>query len=170
MNRHRRPPEPPVPDSPGYPRTHAAEARHGNPHRFGPVGWICVAAAAGIVVVGAYVVWRDDPARAAADKAAVVSTSKPTASAPPRRSPEYAPPASSVMGDGTWLLGKEVKRGLYSAPGGARCYWERVSDLSGAPEAIIDNAFGRSGPQKVALGKGDFAFTSQGCGTWVMVR
>lgn len=128
----------------------------------------------GIAVVGVAFAWyTEGRAVRTADKAAVVSTAKPTAvpGIPVRqKSPEYSPPLVASMGDGTWLLGKEIKRGLYAAPGGTACYWERLSDLSGDPDGTIDVGFARRGPQKVQLGDEDFAFTSNGCGQWVMVR
>lgn len=168
QRKNRWPTEPP---QTGYTRSTTGRRRL----RLEPVAIVPAAVVLLIAAIATYVVLQDNPARGAADRAAVVAaTMKPTAvpgpPIPSRKTPEYSPRLSASMGDGTWLLGKEIKRGLYAAPGGTACYWERLSDLSGDPEGTIDVGFARRGPQKVQLGDGDFAFTSNGCGQWVMVR
>lgn len=165
---NRRPAEPPLT---GYTRSTSDRRRL----RLHWPSIISALSVLGIATVAVGYVWLTEGRAAgrAADRAAVVSaTLKPTAvpGVPVRaKTPEYSPRLSASMGDGTWLLGKEIKRGLYAAPGGTACYWERLSDLSGDPDGTIDVGFARRGPQKVQLGDRDFAFTSNGCGQWVMV-
>lgn len=135
--------------------------------------WRYIVAAAGLGViaaaVGVRVVWNDSPARGAADRAAVyASQTKP--SLPARSRPvEYAPRVGEVVpGDGTWLIGRQIKRGTYRSAGSGVCLWQRL--VGGAVGwVVVDGAFG-PGPQVVVLGKGDVAFASQGCGPWVMDR
>lgn len=160
MNHRQRPAEPPIT---GYTRSTTDRRKH----HLDPVVTIVAAALVAIAAVGVFVVWNDTPAQGAADTAAV-AVPRPTSL--PGNTVEYAPPIAEHIGDGTWLVGKEIKRGLYAAPGGPGCYWERLSDLSGRPAATIDNGFARKGPQKVALDNRDFAFTSNGCGRWDLVR
>ncbi|MEU4391612.1 hypothetical protein [Kribbella sp. NPDC023855] len=158
--------------TPGYPLTEKAEARQRS--SVADHGYLIAAGAifAVIVMVVAYVVYRDATATRAADTAAVVVTPtvKPGAAAPQRTKPvEYSPKLSDhVKGDGTWLIGKEIKRGTYRSEGGEWCFWERLRDLSGEPEGVMSKGF-VNGPQVVAIGPDDVAFSSQGCGQWVML-
>jgi hypothetical protein len=159
---------------PRYPLTREAEGRR---HRgwirenlAGAVATLCAVLSVAIV---AGVIYRDATATRAADSAAVVvkSTATPGAAAPQRTKPvEYSPTLSDhVKGDGTWLIGKEIKRGTYRSEGGEWCFWERLRDLSGEPDGVMSHGFVR-GPQVVAMGPDDVAFASQGCGQWVMVK
>jgi hypothetical protein len=72
---------------------------------------------------------------------------------------------STTFGDGIWAVGVNIAPGTYSAPGGADCYWERDSDLTGDASAILAND-NPSGPVTVTIESGDAAFQTQGCGTW----
>lgn len=157
------PAEPSDAPMPLYPKATAAA----NPRKrdIGGAGWISSGAVLLILIVGGWVVYHDNPATGAADHAAVESAQ----SAPVRKPVEHAPPvAEFVPGDGTWLIGKEIKRGIYTSEGGQGCYWSRLSNLSGETEAIIANSF-KPGPQKVALGPKDVAFESAGCGGWELI-
>lgn len=163
-HRPHRPAEPSNSPMPLYPKATAAA----KPRRIdmGAAGWISSAAVLLILIVAAWVVYNDNPATGAADRAAV-----PYAQAGPavRKPVEHSPPvASFVPGDGTWLIGKEIKRGTYTSEGGPGCYWSRLSNLSGELEAILANSF-KPGPQKVALGPKDVAFESAGCGGWELI-
>lgn len=125
-------------------------------------------AVAGFAVIGAIavsVVANDSPAESAA--------SKPTA--PQRglvsqRHVEKAPVvADTVPGDGTWIIGKELKRGTYRTAGSAVCLWQRLGAQVAGQWVVIDGAF-KPGTQTVALGKDDVAFVSVGCPAWELVR
>lgn len=83
------------------------------------------------------------------------------------------PPAPKTsMGDGTFVVGKDIAAGAYqvAVPAGANgvhdCYWERTSPQ----EATIDNDFISFAPQgpvvTVYAGEG---FLSTSCGSWTKV-
>lgn len=134
---------------------------------------IALALCVGIVLVVAGVIWQSATATPAADTAAhvVPATPRPGIPVPQPKPVEMSPPVPGfVAGDGTWLVGKEIKRATYQSAGGSSCYWSRLSDLSGELEAIIANSFGRNGKQVVALGADDAAFATQGCGRWELVK
>lgn len=157
---------------PGYPLTELAEDRQ---HR----GWIrehlpaviATLCAVLIVAIVVGVTYRESTATRAADAAAVTSpTATPGIPVPQRTKPvEQSPTISEVVpGDGTWLVGREVKRATYRSEGGEWCFWERLSDLSGEDSGVMSKGFVK-GPQVVAMGPDDVAFSSQGCGPWVMI-
>ena len=71
------------------------------------------------------------------------------------------------FGDGTWIVGKDIKPGTYraAAPGGD-CYWERQKDFSGGLNSIIANGLATGGPIVVTIEGSDKGFSSNGCGDW----
>ncbi|MET9313799.1 hypothetical protein ABZX12_18460 [Kribbella sp. NPDC003505] len=165
--------EPPIPRPEHYELSYAAA----HPSRFRRAlrwadrhpGWIVTGLVAVIAAVPVYVIAHDNPARGAADHAAVVA--KPAAAPPARNAPEYSPPLpDQLAGDGMWIVGKQMKPGVYQSDAGVSCYWERLAGLSGTYEDLLDNGGFRRGPKLVEVRATDFAFTSQGCGLWVMVR
>lgn len=124
----------------------------------------------GIAVTACIVVLSDSPARSAADRAAVVV--KPTAAPGPAvpKGPEYSPPVSDTLdGDGQWIVGKQVRPGVYRSTAGPSCYWERLSGLDDKYTQMIANGGYRRGPQLVEVKATDFVFASQGCKQWVKV-
>lgn len=131
--------------------------------------FIALAAAAAIVGVIVWVIWQEQPARSAADRAAVVSTVQPGTPVPAARAvAELSPPvAEAIAGDGTYLVGRHIKAGTYRSPGGQDCYWARLRDTSGLASSIIASNR-RRGPQIVTIRKGE-AFASEGCNGWVMI-
>ena len=70
---------------------------------------------------------------------------------------------------GMWIVGAQITPGTYrannSTPG---CYWQRVSNFSGASDAVIANAFvTSSGVQLVTIASTDAGFSATvECGTW----
>jgi hypothetical protein len=75
--------------------------------------------------------------------------------------------ATTIPGDGTFLVGTDIQAGTYHAdasPSG-NCYWERDSDLNGNLNSIISND-NSSGPVVVQIGSSDAAFNDSGCGTF----
>jgi hypothetical protein len=75
------------------------------------------------------------------------------------------PTIDSAVGDGTWLLGIDIRSGTWTAPGGAGCTWTTKKDLTGAPADTIATG-GGAGPQSVTLAGTEVALTTQGCGPW----
>lgn len=68
-----------------------------------------------------------------------------------------------LFGDGTFLVGKEIKAGTYVTTDVKGCYWERQNRNGG----IIDNDFLISARRvQVTIRSGDYAFHSEGCKTW----
>jgi hypothetical protein len=170
-----RPPEPPIPHAEHYELSYRA-SRPSRARRIVQFvdehpGWIVSVAVVAVAAVPCYVIAKDNPARSAADRAAVISTATPGTPIP-RRGPEYAPPIDSDLlpGDGTWIVGKQIKPGLYRSDAGPLCYWERLRAMTGETVDIIANGGFRKGPTYVEVKAGDFAFGSQGCREWVMVR
>ncbi|MEY9908368.1 hypothetical protein ABIA35_004601 [Catenulispora sp. MAP12-49] len=112
-------------------------------------------------------------AKAAAAPAAPAVTTTATATVTvTAAAPTSAAP--SGIGDGTYVVGTDIKPGLYKTSGPAdsgalaNCYWERDRDLSGGMDSIIanDNA---SGPTTVQISAGDKAFKTDGCAPWVKI-
>lgn len=158
-HRRQRPPEPPIPQPANYPRSNAA-ARRSKPRPNLTVLIVSICLLGIVLVAAGFVGYTErNPAARAADQAAGTS----------RKPVEKAPPVAAMVGDGTWLVGKQVKPGIYQSNAGALCYWERLAGLSGKYFDIIDNGGFRNGPTLVEIRLGDFAFGSQGCGSWVMV-
>ena len=68
-----------------------------------------------------------------------------------------------------WIVGAQITPGTYraenSTPG---CYWQRVSNFTGAVDAVIANAFvTSSGVQLVTIASTDAGFSATvECGTW----
>jgi len=78
--------------------------------------------------------------------------------------------AGTIPGDGTFLVGKDIKPGTYRTTGGTDggdCYWKRSRDASGTD--TIANYINK-GPTVVNILSSDVAFISQGCAAWTLVR
>lgn len=67
--------------------------------------------------------------------------------------------------EGTWVVGVHIEPGTYDSEGGGDCTWERLSDATRDPDAIIES---EESPEAVTVDilDGDFAFGSTGCGDW----
>ncbi|MGW7056050.1 hypothetical protein [Streptomyces sp. NPDC054887] len=100
---------------------------------------------------------------------AVTETVVETVTAEPEET-EEAGPATSVSGEGEYLVGEDVKAGTYKSAGPSGdfgCYWARLKDASGEFEAIIANN-NLSGPGRVTLNKGEY-FQTKMCQEWTRV-
>lgn len=71
--------------------------------------------------------------------------------------------ANSIPGDGEFLVGRQVKPGIYQAAASPGCYWARLSSLN--TQDIIDNN-NVDGPTTVQILASDTAFQTQGCATF----
>jgi hypothetical protein len=70
------------------------------------------------------------------------------------------------IGDGTYVIGLDIAPGTWTAQGGTTdCIWERVSDFSGAPDALKATDSGVVNPT-VEIQPGDAGFVTSDCGTW----
>jgi hypothetical protein len=69
---------------------------------------------------------------------------------------------------GVWVIGAQVAPGTYSSSARAGCYWERLADFGGRPEAVIAaDLVATDGPAFVTLLASDAGFRSHAaCGTW----
>ncbi|WBQ02979.1 hypothetical protein [Kribbella sp. CA-293567] len=166
----------PRPRQPRYPLTEAAEARQTERDKLTP--YVAVALAIAIVIAGVlvFIVLSDNIAAragATADKAPVPSAQPgPPVPQPIRTKPtEKSPPVHGIVtGDGTWIIGKDIKRTTYESVIVETCYWARLTNLSGDFNSVTEMGFGRTGKQIVELGPNDVAFQSDGCGEWTEVR
>ena len=76
-------------------------------------------------------------------------------------------PAIAIPEDGTWLVGTDIKPGIYRSSSDGACYWSRLKNTSGDFEAILAN--GNGGNQVVTVKKTDMAFGSTRCAPWTKV-
>lgn len=134
-------------------------------------------AIAAIVAISIGVVLNDTPATDAADNATAPprpdGTLAPMVSTPMpyvRKPVEQAPAAAgTVLGDGAWMVGREIQRGVYRSAGGRSCQWTRLQGRPGGPWTV-ESPLAQLGPQVVVLGALDVAFASRDCGQWVRIR
>lgn len=99
-------------------------------------------------------------------------TKTQTVTAAPKAPASTQPASTTIPGDGTYQVGKDIPAGTYkssgaSASGAGDCYWERAKDASGSMDSIIANN-NSTGQSVVTVNAGEF-FTTQGCNTWVKV-
>ncbi|WP_328966274.1 hypothetical protein [Streptomyces sp. NBC_00239] len=81
--------------------------------------------------------------------------------------------AKEIPGDGTFLVGREVRPGTYRSTGPASgtavdCYWARLKGTTGDVGEIIANHAGK-GPATVTILDTDKAFQTSGCQTWKQI-
>ena len=80
------------------------------------------------------------------------------------------PDANVTVGDGAYLVGIDIEPGIYRAPGGSRCYWERLSGLGGEFDDLIAMDVSIDTHQIVEVKETDKAFKTRGCGEWQLVE
>lgn len=76
--------------------------------------------------------------------------------------------ANTIPGDGTYLVGVDIKPGTYRSTGNDLCYWERDKSADGNFGSIIanDNVTGQG---IVTIKSTDKVFTSNNCNDWKRV-
>jgi len=107
---------------------------------------------------------------AAGPRPTVTVTKKAVTAAPARTSKqETGGPADTMPGDGQFLVGEDIKPGVYKTAGpvSSTCYWARLRNASGELSAIIAND-NITGPARVALKKGEY-FETKLCQEWERV-
>jgi hypothetical protein len=70
------------------------------------------------------------------------------------------------FGEGTFIVGTDLRPGTYRNTGGEFCYWARLRDFRGQLSSIISNDLA-SRRTIVTIRSTDQGFESSGCGTWV---
>lgn len=80
---------------------------------------------------------------------------------------------ASFSGDGTYLVGTDIKAGTYRTSGPSdsslpNCYWERSSSASGDMNGIIAND-NLAGAGVVTIRSSDKIFKTSGCSDWTKV-
>lgn len=125
--------------------------------------WVAIAACAAI---GVGVVLSDTPAHDA-----TVGVQRPIAQAgTPVRQTEYSPAVpDQVAGNGTYVVGKQIKAATYRTAGGPRCTWVRLATLTGDPRGVLDRGTAPAS-SSIDLAAGVVGFVTNGCPEWVMVR
>ena len=80
--------------------------------------------------------------------------------------PTPTPDSHPHFGDGTYVVGKDIKPGTYrTRVGSSGCYYERLSGFGGSLGEIIAND-NTDYPAIVTIDPTDKGFKSQDCGTW----
>jgi hypothetical protein len=84
--------------------------------------------------------------------------------------PTIPPGPLSTIGNGTSLVGTEIRPGTYRTAGPTPsiirlCVWQRLRDTSGELSAVMASDVS-SGPAVVTISAADTAFKSTGCQTW----
>ncbi|KGN37643.1 hypothetical protein [Knoellia subterranea] len=75
---------------------------------------------------------------------------------------------TSGFGAGMMIVNTDVAPGLWRAPGGSECYWERVSGFTHEFDELLANDYGPTGPT-VSIDASDAGFFSEDCGTWTKI-
>lgn len=123
-----------------------------------------------MLAVIAFTFWSEKQPRAVSVAGALPIYPRGTVT-PAAASPGTPPLAAAIAGDGSWLVGKQIKRGIYRTAGlSSACYWSLRSNLSYDYDATIVSSYGRRGTQTVAVGPNARAFITYGCGRWELVR
>lgn len=130
----------------------------------GMKGKIALGVVVGVVVIGAMSANAGkEAAKGSGDKGS--SAAQHSASTSKGKADEKP----ALSGDGSYLVGKDVKPGTYRTTGNSDgCYWERAKDASGDTDSLIanDNVAGAS---YVTIKATDKIFKSSDCNDWQSV-
>jgi hypothetical protein len=74
--------------------------------------------------------------------------------------------SDTQFGEGTFIVGTDMRPGTYRSSEGDGCYWARLSGFTGSFSQIIANNFLSGGHATVTIKSGDKGFTSSSCGEW----
>lgn len=80
-----------------------------------------------------------------------------------------ASPASTIPGDGVYVVGVDVQPGTYVSSNSGYCSWYRLSGLSGDAQDIIASDNTSSGKMYATISPSDKAFKTYSCATWQLV-
>lgn len=81
----------------------------------------------------------------------------------------YQPELRTRIEPGWWLVGRDIKPGLYRTEGEVR-YFARLAGLAGDLADILANEAGTEGPVLVEIKQSDVAFQTQGSAVWEFVN
>ncbi|MBX7448705.1 hypothetical protein GR927_11970 [Mycolicibacterium sp. 3033] len=87
--------------------------------------------------------------------------------APPAPAPATDGPKTTIDGNGTYAVGKDIAPGVYSSAGpvdNGACYWKRS-----AGDKLVDNALTKK-PAFVQIDATDSSFTTTDCQTWQLTN
>ncbi|MFI0987172.1 hypothetical protein [Streptomyces exfoliatus] len=136
-------------------------------HSLAALGGLAVGVLLGIVGTG-----NGSDSAGSQPPASPTTTESPAELPPPARTtPEAAGTAKTAVreipGDGTFLVGQEVRPGTYrsTGPTDSSCYWARLKGTTGDSGEIIANGASK-GPSTVTVLDTDKAFQTSGCQTW----
>ncbi|MCW2666355.1 MAG: Uncharacterized protein JWN57_1317, partial [Frankiales bacterium] len=73
--------------------------------------------------------------------------------------------ANTIEGDGTYLVGEDIKPGTYKSAGGEGCYWER----SAKDGDILANNLS-DGPAVMNVRASDYSVSVNDCASFVLQR
>jgi len=104
------------------------------------------------------------PANVAENQAPTKTETKTTSTS----TPTETKPAVASFGNGTHIVGTDIKAGTYRSSGKSTCYWARQKGFGGQLDDIIAN--GNNSPEIVTIAVSDAAFQTSGCGQWVAVE
>ncbi|MEV0118373.1 hypothetical protein AB0H77_34875 [Streptomyces sp. NPDC050844] len=135
--------------------------------------------AVGAVIV-ALATGGSDSGDGAKPSATITATETVTGSVKPESVPKSSASPSKeeaaddgIPGDGTFVVGTEIKPGTYRTAGPAddvinSCYWARLKSTTGDVGDIIASGDSK-GPVTVTISPGDKAFQTTGCKNWKKV-
>jgi hypothetical protein len=108
--------------------------------------------------------------------AALVATAPPALGSyepdpPVPNSPPTNTPGATPGSDGVWVVGRELKPGVYTAVAVQDlCVWVRLSGFSLSMDDVIALGEAHKGDRlKVTIKRSDRGFETHGCGTWKRV-
>ena len=110
------------------------------------------------------------PEQKQSQQESVDTNSKQTKTEAPKEDtiPKETEPVAASFGNGTHIVGTDIKAGTYRSQGNRPCYWARLSGFGGQLDDVIAN--GNNSPEIVTISASDAAFQTSGCGQWVAVE
>jgi hypothetical protein len=92
-------------------------------------------------------------------------SSTPTTPPKATATPKPTVPQAFSFGDGTQVVGTDIRPGTYRSMGSDSCYWERLSGFGGTLGEIVANE-NPVGPVIVTISASDKGFSSSRCSRW----
>jgi hypothetical protein len=107
-------------------------------------------------------------------------TTQPSGQSSTQLTPSSSPPATNgakapvpapltAFGDGTFVVGTDIKPGTYKNTGAGDCYWERLRGFGNTLNDKISNDLPGTSQSIVTISPTDKGFSSENCGTWHLI-